>query len=73
MKDDDMNDDTPIMRVYSRHPGMAKFAAELSRNYGFKAELIDADFAILCGNDDKLLAVHLKQPLLLDDNDDLQF
>ena len=73
MKDDDMNDDTPTMRVYSRHPGMAKFAAELSRGHGFKAELIDADFAILRGNDDKLLAVHLKQPLLLDDNDDLQF
>ena len=73
MKDDDMNDDTPIMRVYSRHPGMAKLAAELSRNHGFKAELIDADLAILRGNDDKLLAVHLKQPLLLDDNDDLQF
>ena len=70
---DTMNDDIPTMRAYSQHPGMAKFAAELASDYGFKDELIDADLAILRGNDDKLLAVCLRQPLLPADTDDLQF
>lgn len=70
-----MKPKAPDIRVYSRHPSVAKLARDLAADYSASVEVLSVDGLILTGSNGEPLAVRLRRPkpLRQTDSDDIAF